>query len=289
MTPKPGRVSHLIERLAAGQHSVFAIWQLTARGMRRGEIDAAVKRYERVHRGVYATGELTSLGRLMAAALAAGPGAAVSHESGLGLMNMRPLDGRDVDVSVPGRNGRDRRDGFVVHRPQEVELTRRHGIPVTTPTRTLLDTANRLKRHELYRAIEQADRDGVHLDRERLMISPRLREVLNLRDSVKGRTRSDTEAAFLFLCVEHGIRLPRVNHRLNRCEADFHWPRARLVVEIDGFDHHREKPQFEEDRRRGLTHRSAGFEVIRASADLVYDAPRLVVAAILSAAPALAI
>lgn len=95
-----------------------------------------------------------------------------------------------------------------------------------------------------------------------------------------GCTRSDTEARLLFLLDEHGFPLPQVNQILNGYETDFHWPDRRVVVEIDGFEHHRDKPNFDSDRHRGLVHRAAGFEVIRISADHVYDRQKLVLAAL---------
>lgn len=101
-----------------------------------------------------------------------------------------------------------------------------------------------------------------------------------LQRRVKGRTRSDTEARFLFLLHEHGLELPLVNHHLNGFETDFHWPGRRLVVEVDGFEHHRERRNFNEDRRRGLVHRASGYEVVRISADHVYDEPRLILDAL---------
>ena len=63
---------------------------------------------------------------------------------------------------------------------------------------------------------------------------------------------------------------------LNGFETDFHWPRDRLVVEVDGFEHHRERPAFNRDRFRGLTHEARGWHVVRMSADDVHDRPRLV-------------
>jgi very-short-patch-repair endonuclease len=74
-----------------------------------------------------------------------------------------------------------------------------------------------------------------------------------------------------------------VNTRLNGYETDFHWPQAKLVVEVDGWEYHEERAQFEEDRRRGLDHRAAGWEVIRVSAWQVFSEQGRVAAAVRSA------
>jgi hypothetical protein len=272
------RISHL----AGTQHDVVAVWQLIALGERRRAVETAVRGLRRVYHGVYALNDLTEDGWLMATALALGPKAAISHLTALRLHGMRPWKPSDIDVTAPNINGRVERTGVRLHRTRgPLERTTVRNIPVVTPTRALLDAG--LERHELYRAIENANRQWLPLDLPRLRESPSRKEVFHVYDNVKGTTKSDTEAAFLFLCHDHGIALPRVNHRLNRCEADFHWPDSQLVVEVDGYLHHREKPQFEEDRRRGVRHRITGYEVIRVSADQVYDEPDQVAEAIRSA------
>lgn len=273
-------MSDSLGRLIAAQRGLIAVWQMRQVRVERAQIDVVVRRLRRVHRGVYATGDLDELGWLLAAALALGPGSAVSRLSALMLYGLRPSVPCDIDVTVPRGGGRSVRDGIVVHRSRDLLTTRWRGIPVTTPTQALRDAP--LQRHELYRALEQADLLGLAVDRTQLP-----RDVANLQKRVRGRTRSDTEAAFVLLCHDRGLKVPLVNHRLNRCETDFHWRRAGLVVEVDGFEHHRERPQFNEDRLRGLRHRVGGFEVVRVSADHVHDQPDLVVRALLAAAPSL--
>jgi very-short-patch-repair endonuclease len=288
MAPPNRQILRTISALAEQQHATFATWQLIERDFSRGEVSAAVKRHERVYRGVYATDELTPLGRFMAASLAAGRGSGVAADSALQLLEMRPHKEGAIHLVAPRPGGRSQREALLIRRPERLDLITHHGIPVTTPSRSLLDAARDLRPHELYRAIEQAHRRNLRIDTQELTKSPILKDVLQLFNQVAGRTRSDAEAAFLFVCKDNRLALPRVNHRLNRFETDFHWPGPRVVLEVDGFEHHKEKPQFEEDRRRGLKHRAAGYEVIRASADCVYDRPHTIVEALLSAAPSLA-
>jgi hypothetical protein len=240
-----------VENIAATQHEVVAHWQLLERGWSRDEARAGLRGLRRVFKGVCALGDLTELGWYMAAVLALGPGAALSHSSALMVRGLRPFKPGDIHVSVPGAGGREPRDGLRVHRrrnPFETETWAR--IPITTPNQSLNDAA--LLSHELYRALEEAERQRIPLDLP-------LSEVVRLKQAVKGHTKSDTEARFLMLLHENGFPLPLVNQLLNGYEADFHWPRDRLVVEVDGWKHHREHDQFNEDRGGWSTKPPAGI------------------------------
>ncbi len=269
--------------LAETQHDVVAAWQLKELGWEHGQIHRAMRHLRKVHHGVRALGDLTDLGWYMAAALACGPGAAISHLSALRLMGLRPYGPGDIHVTFDKRTGTSERDGIIPHKPRRrPEVGTYDGIPVTSPTQSLRD-AN-LQPHELYRALEAAEQRAIPLDLPSL---PR-KDIVELKQRVTGYTRSDTEAKFLLLCHDHGLPLPLVNRHLNGFETDFHWPQLRLVDEVDGWEHHREHGNFNTDRHRGLVHRVNGYEVIRVSADHVYDQPELVVQAVVvrrSAAP----
>ena len=262
MTP----LAYHFEDLAEKQHGAAAGWQLAARGLSPGQVKAALRGRRRVFRDVCADDDLDEMGWYMAAALAYGPTAAISHTSALMLMELRPFEAGEIHVSFTG-GGRRGHDGTVPHRRRQMETGTCHGIPVTSPNQSLRDAD--LPPHELYRALEQAEKRGYQT-------SLPLNDVVRLKQAVKGRTRSDTEARFLWLCHQRRFPLPQVNHYLNGFETDFHWPRDRLVVEVDGFEHHRERPAFNRDRFRGLTHEARGWHVVRVSADDVYDRPQLI-------------
>jgi very-short-patch-repair endonuclease len=139
---------------------VVARWQLLALGLGHGAIDHRVARglLHPVHRGVYAVGHavLSRHGVWMAAVLAAGPNAVLSHRSAAALWGIRDGGGRDVDVTV----ARDRkRPGIRAHRAALApdEITIEDGIPVTTPARTLLDLAEQLTPQRLERAVHEAE------------------------------------------------------------------------------------------------------------------------------------
>lgn len=263
-----GRVRDLARR----QYDVVGVWQLRQLGLGTGAIKAALRGWRRVHHGVCAPGDLSELGWYMAAALAGGPGAAISHLSALMLLGLRPQQPGDIHVTVPRVGGRRERLGLVIHRRRRVDAGTFVGIPVTSPTQSLKDAG--IEPYELYRALEEADRRGhsIHF----------LNDVVRLQRSIRGRTRSDAEARFVLLCHDHGIELPLVNHRVNGIEADFQWPRARSIVEVDGWEFHKERQQFEDDRRREVVHATAGWRVLRVSAAQVQHSPATIAAALRS-------
>jgi Transcriptional regulator, AbiEi antitoxin/Protein of unknown function (DUF559) len=253
--------------IAGRQHGVVSIEQLR----RSGISDTAVRerlrngRLHRMHRGVYAVGHVpqSSERRWMAATLALGEGAVLSHISAAALWGLlRPREG-PIDVSLPTRGGRRRRQGIRIHRPlalESQETTRRRGIPVTSPARTLRDLRRAIPEREFRRAVRQADVLG-------LPTGPEI---------ASDRTRSELEHEFLQLCSRHGIPAPEVNAKLGRLTIDFLWAAERLVVETDGFQYHRGRVAFEDDHARDLELRALGYEVRRFSHRQVVHEPRKV-------------
>jgi predicted transcriptional regulator of viral defense system len=149
-----------VAELARRQHGVVGRVQLKALGLTLAEIDGRVKRkrLHRVHQGVYAVGHLalTRNGRFMAAVLACGDGAALSHFSAAVLW--RILEGEGQDIHVTAERERKCR-GVVVHQaPLQGERVRRLGIVVTTPARTIVDLADVVSRRRiLERVIDEAE------------------------------------------------------------------------------------------------------------------------------------
>jgi very-short-patch-repair endonuclease len=252
----------LIARLAARQHGVVSAGQLARAGIHRQSLTRRVKagRLHRVHRGVYAVGHrgLSKAGRWMTAVLACGDGAVLSHTSAGELWGMlrsrRPSfpAGFDVDVhvTVPSEAGRQSRRGIKVHRSRTLlpgQTTRRLGIPVTTPSRTLADLRRVLPAKRFAAALREAEF-------LRLPIDP---------DLGPDGTRSDMEALFLGLCRRHRLPMPEANVRIDRFDVDFLWRDNRLAVEVDGWDSHRTRSAFEGDRARDLKLKLLGYEVVR--------------------------
>lgn len=266
-------VDRRIAEIAARQHGLITYAQLTGLGMSRSGIARRVERgaLYRVHRGVYAVRhpELTRHGEWLAAVLALGPGAALSHASAGVLWRLSPARGPRIDVTVPTSAGRARRRTIVVHRlqlePEEVVM--REAIPVTTAARTLTDLADVLTERRLQRALDEAHFLGLDLTglapRPSRRGSGRLSRVLSAHEPGSTWTRSELEERMLALCRRAGLPAPTVNTKVEGREADFHWPPQRLVLETDGWQSHRTPTAFENDRKRDAQLVEAGWRVVR--------------------------
>ena len=274
--------------LRAAPNALITTEQLHERRFSSKQIERMV-RWQwlmRLHRGVYFIPAPDLLSR--AALTAAGDGelcdvSALAHHD----LRTRCLGPIHVNLSGDRRKGDER---VKIHRARipEEDIVEVRGLRTTTPTRTLIDVAPRQPGYALFRALEQAERLRLHVDRPRLYACRHLSQPLELFDHYGACTRSDAEAAFLFLCEDQGLERPLVNRPVAGREADFHWPEHGLVVEVDGYEHHFDLPAFRDDRRRGGGYRRAGYELIRFSADQVFDDGPGVAETLLAARPALA-
>ncbi|HEU4707388.1 MAG TPA: type IV toxin-antitoxin system AbiEi family antitoxin domain-containing protein [Solirubrobacterales bacterium] len=284
MGHKSDTVDSRIADIAARQHGVITLPQLEDAGVTR---EAACKRAKRgrlhrLHRGVYAVGHSAPSHhrRWMAAVLACGDGAVLSHHSAAALWELlRPIDG-PIHVSVPTTSGLKQRRGIHLHRcpalagppssPPSPAIrggrgrgtitTRRHNIPTTTIQRTIDDLEDTIAPYLLRRAKRQAEHKGVHLE-----------------GVESNRLRSDLEQAFLALFLEHRFPHPETNIKLGRHEVDFLWRERRLVVEADSFLYHRGSISFESDYARDLDLRQRGFTVLRFTDSQIEEEPGRVV------------
>ena len=141
-------------------------------------------------------------------------------------------------------------------------MTRRHGIAVTTPARTIEDIRGEVEPHLFRRALRQAELAGYRV--------PHL--------SATKRTRSDLELLFLGLCDEHALPRPLVNRKVHGHRVDFFWPEQRLAVETDSWEYHRGSVSFEDDHERDLRLRAHGIATRRYTGDQLEEAPAAVVA-----------
>jgi very-short-patch-repair endonuclease len=270
-----------VAELAQRQWGVVARRQLDALGL-GGSVRSwrANGRLHEIHRGVYAVGHrvLSVNGHLMAAVLACGPGAVVSHRSAAALWGIRRTDRARIDITTARRAGRERRgiDAHLVRRLDPRDVTRHCGIPTTTVARTLIDLADVV----LPRALKKAVHESEVL---RLLDVTEVKQALgraNGRRNLSGlsdflddayanddRTESDLEEAFVELCEAAGISRPRGQVQLSAggrsLRVDFLWPHHRLVVEVDGHASHGTRRGFEDDRRRDADLVAAGYRVMR--------------------------
>ena len=241
-----------------------------------------------LHRGVYLVGPLeTEHTRLMAATLAAGPGALISHYPAAVLWEWRPPAEGPVDVTIPGRKAR-HRDGIRIHtatlHPQDI--TRRHHIPVTSAARTLLDLAATTTPNELDRALNEArlqHRVSSHSLNEQFSRYPHHRGTAALREAIPQEpklTRSEAERLMLDLIRKARLPTPEANVRIGGYEVDLVWREARLIAEIDGYAFHSSRRSFERDRRKDRDLQALGYTVLRFTWRELTAEPEAVVAAI---------
>jgi len=243
--------------LATAQHNVVSLGQLRALGVTDEAVWKAVAagRLYRIHRGVYAVGrpDLTPRGHWMAAVLACGEGAVLSHAKAGLLHSVRQSAASLVDVTIPRPSPISRR-GIRVHRHpelQSVDVTEVDGIPVTTVSRTLLDLATVLREPQLERACDQAAvirvfdmremEDLLRRSRGRRGVR-RLRNVLARGDLGEDVPASGLEVRFRDLCAQAGLPKPEMNRYLllgdEYHQVDFLWRAERVVIETDGERYH---------------------------------------------------
>lgn len=242
---------------------------------------AAKGRLHPVYRGVYAVGrpELTHEGRLMAAVLRCGPGAAVSHEAAgthwriLPERHTRHAALTPIDISVNAAVVRTP-PGIRVHRRRSLtraDLTTHRGVPITAPIRTLVDLATILSAHRLEAAVNEADVLDL-VDPETLRASleerkgqPGVRPLRALLDRHTFRlTDSELERRFLRIVRAARLPLPETQTKIEG-RTDFHWPELGLVVETDGWRYHRTPSRQARDNRRMQAHAAAGRTAVRIS------------------------
>ena len=240
-----------IAQIAFRQHGVVTSRQLEEAGFTRDAIRrrALAGRLHRVHHGVYAVGHraMPPEGRWIAAVLACGPDAVLSHRSAASLWRLLPPASGPVDVTIPGLGGRRGRRGICIHRSETLtrNVTSKQGISVTRPARTIADLGRVVGPSTLRKAIRAAAVEGFEI-------------------ALPGSepTRSELEDAFLRLCRRHRLPMPDTNVRVGAFLVDFAWSEGNLIVETDGYRYHRGPQAFEEDRARDVELRLLGYEVL---------------------------
>ena len=208
----------------------------------------------------------------MAAVLACGKGAALSHRSAAALWGIGRESRGETDVSIR-RRCRHRRAGIrAMSRPSlaSEDITLRNGIPVTRPARTLVDLAAELRPTALERAVNEADKHDL-IDPEALRTAldafagePGVRPLRTLLDQHTFRlSDSDLEILFRSIVQAAGMPQPLTKAMVNGYEVDFFWPDISLVVETDGLRYHRTASEQTRDRLRDQTHVAAGLTELR--------------------------
>ncbi len=279
--------------LADRQYGLVALWQLSDLDGNLARQRADTGRLHRIQQGVYSVGHslLPRKGHLLAAVLASGPEAVLSHRSAAYLHGILDDSRNRVDVIAPNRRGRcpegivAHRDGTLIH----VDRIAIDGIPCTSLPRTLLDIAASEPPRTLRYAVNQAEVEGVFdlsgtvelLKRSKGRRGvARLRLAIEDHDPQEQEARRELEKRLLRLFKRAGFRPPEVNGHLViggiSMMPDFMWRDARLIVEADSRRVHGTVAAFENDRKRDQRLAAAGWTVIRITWRQVVNEPERV-------------
>lgn len=281
--------------LAKRQHGVVSIRQLNRLGYGKDAVSGAkaAGRLHHLHQGVYAVGhtDLSLHGRCLAAVLACGPRALLSHYSAAWLWGLTPTQPIPIHVTSP--SPRKRQAPIRLHRSStlvDADHKLHKGIPVTSVARTLLDQAALVPPRSLRRLLKRSeerklfDLAAVHdvLARNRgHRGAKRLHRAIGLYEPPPF-TRSEFEAAFFEAVLARGLPRPRVNYNLLGMEVDLFWPRQRFVVELDLYETHGTRDSFEDDRLRQEDLLLAGIGMTRVTGPRSEREPDAVLARIAS-------
>jgi very-short-patch-repair endonuclease len=281
MSSGPDR-ERALSALADRQYGVVSQSQLVALGLGKRTIArwSASGRLHQIHRGgAYAVGResVVQRGTWLAAVLACGEGAALSHASAAALWELLPARS-PVDVTSPrGNQGRRRWHGVHLHRGRLDldEVTSRDRIPITSVARTLFDCAEVVDFQQLEKAWEEADRLKRLRLREVEQVCERgygrhaLKPIRRLLAEARAvtRTRSPLEDRFQGFCRFYDLPPHGTNVEVLGREVDVLWPAAKLIVELDSWEFHSHRAAFQRDRARDIRLLVAGYRTARVTHD----------------------
>jgi hypothetical protein len=285
----------VIADLAKRQYGVVARRQLLDLGMSAKAVRGRVERgsLHEYHRGVYVVGvrRISRGGRWMAALLACGPGAVLSHRAAACFWGVLSPGFDRPQVTVPS-NRRVRRPGIICHQanlvPDEIEVI--DGIPVTSIFRTLFDLACELNHRDLERAWKEAEVKrltdrvplAMMLDRHPGKRGAKALRRLHASTEPIPLMRNEFEERFLAMLDTYGLPRPETNVALHLrgqfLEPDCLWRAQRLIVELDGGEVHNTDHAFQSDRRRDRILIAEGYRTTRVTWDQLRDEPAEVAA-----------
>jgi very-short-patch-repair endonuclease len=270
-----------LDDLARRQHGVVGRSQLAKLGFRNDAISVRLRagRLHRVYAGVYSIAArqlISRQGWWMAAVLASGPEALLSHRTAAALWGLRGYSGGVIQVTVPRKSTSTKRIRRHFSLVPADERAMEEGIPVTSVNRTIFDLAATEDVDSVVAMIKEAE----YLRRYDRISLPALLErhpgkrgsrhirlaLRRITEEPTGRKRSKLEERFAPFLRRHRLTLPRFNDWIllgsKRCRADCHWPAHRLIVELDGWDGHSTRSAFQDDRARDRELHVAGYSVI---------------------------
>ncbi len=295
--PDPISIEHAIAAIAATQRGLITRPQLYGLGLNLDQIQYRVRRgrLHRLYRHVFAVGHrgLEADALRLAAVMACGDGAALSHCSAAADLGVLPRRGGLIDVTVATRNGRDAPAHVRLHRVAKLpadELITRGPLRLTSPARTFVDCAATLHDREVARMLDAAwarrliDWAAI----ERAMEAPRagvarLRRVINTHTPGKDTTRTRPEERLRLLVLGSSLPRPEFNVQAGPWELDLLWREHRLVVEIDSSGYHGSPWARARDARKDAWLGARGYRVLRIPSPLVKGDPQHVLGLIAQA------
>lgn len=275
MDPLTQKLDAVLARFASRQKGIVTREQLLAAGFSATVIRRRIRSggLIPVHLGVYLVGHraVHSLAYETAALLACRPRALLSHHTAARLWKLPVPSGEPIHVTVVGRNRRSL-DGVKVHTLQHLprhELRRHAGLPITSPSLTLLDLAGVFERPELVEALNEARVQRLVTEaglRATVKSHPNRRGARALRrllDAERGPriVRSTAERIALRVLREHNLEPDESDVRIGPYRVDFLFRRERLVIEVDSYSFHSTPKRFVDDRRRMAYLASRNFQV----------------------------
>jgi very-short-patch-repair endonuclease len=268
-----GAVDRAVTQLAESRYGVFALIDAVPLGLskEKAAYRVAHQRLWRLYQGVYSIVPphlLRPKGQWLAAVLACGPDAVLSHTHAAALWQIRHAPSGPIHVTVPTTAGRKRRPGITIHRSSTLlpsQTTVRSAIPVTKPARTLSDLRQLLPTDDWERTRSRAL--DHHYD-------------LGALGDGAVPSFSELEHRLRGLCRRHSLPSPRAQQVIGPYTVDFLWPDARLVVEVDDFRTHGRRETFESDRERDAWLQLRGWRVVRFTWRQLERRPAEVVAAL---------
>jgi hypothetical protein len=268
------RFSGLIARVAARQHGHITRRQLLDLGLGRRAIAQRLASGDlvRVHAGVYAVGyrRVEPVALAMAAVLACGEEALLSHDSAAALWGMRRWQ-QIPEVTTPEHR---RRPNIHTHRSRTLTRADKRtqlNIPTVSAARAIFEIAPRLTDKQLTRAVQDARRAG-HIkptDLRRLLL--RCPRAQRLVDPKQNPTRSALEDTLIPWLHRHGLPIPITDTKVNGYEVDALYPDHKVIVELDSWEYHKDHPQFLSDRERDAHHLAYGYPTVRITEDRLTD------------------
>ncbi|HEX3975794.1 MAG TPA: hypothetical protein VHW96_05990 [Solirubrobacteraceae bacterium] len=240
-----------------------------SRGLIAGRLESGA--WVAVHQGVYCIGPRRNdpVSRAAAAVLACGPGAVLSHGSAASLWGFLPRWRGPMEVTTKGKRAR---PGILTHRCQSFQprdATRQRGVPTTSRARTLLDVAPGLAAKRLTRLVNDARRkNDLRLPAlqdvlDRNPLHPGTKLLRPFLDDPANPTASGLEDLFLEFIKKYDLPTPIINFNLRRKQPDAYFPEHNLIVELDGWEFHKDRHAFEEDRERDAENLRHGTPTIR--------------------------